>query len=177
MIYAWCLQSGLQPVDAADVGQDVFLAVARAIGDFRRDRPGDSFRGWLHTITRRKVIDKKRSALGATGVGGGNFREIINQIPDLDQESGPSEDHFSEPERVAILYRAIESVRGDFEARTVNIFLRCYLDGIPILEVAREFGVTRNVVYLAKSRVLQRLRETYQELLAFGDATIAQLDG
>jgi DNA-directed RNA polymerase specialized sigma24 family protein len=41
--------------DAADVSQDVFAAVARHIADFRRERPGDSFRGWLWTITRNKV--------------------------------------------------------------------------------------------------------------------------
>src|SRR5436853_6854235 len=66
MVYDWCLRAGLQPADAADVGQDVFMPVARAIGEFRRDRPGDSFRGWLYTITRRKIMYKRVSSVGAT---------------------------------------------------------------------------------------------------------------
>src|SRR5438094_6344454 len=44
LVYSWCLRAGLQPADAADVGQDVFTAVLRNIASFRRDRPGDTFR-------------------------------------------------------------------------------------------------------------------------------------
>src|SRR5262249_2315434 len=57
LVYGWCLRAGLQAADAADVGQEVFAAVARNIPSFRRDRPGDSFRGWLYVITRSKISD------------------------------------------------------------------------------------------------------------------------
>src|SRR5262249_48830287 len=59
LVYHWCLRHGLQPADAEEVSQEVFLAVARGIGDFRHDREGDSFRGWLRTITRNKVCDHR----------------------------------------------------------------------------------------------------------------------
>jgi RNA polymerase sigma-70 factor (ECF subfamily) len=50
----------LQAADAADLGREVFLAVAKGIASFRRDKPGDSFRGWLFGITRNKVVDHWR---------------------------------------------------------------------------------------------------------------------
>src|SRR5437764_1344254 len=74
LVYRWCRQHGVQAADAADVGQEVFQAVARRIHDFRRERPGDSFRGWLRTITRNKVRDYYRShpsELAAVGGEGG----------------------------------------------------------------------------------------------------------
>src|SRR5262245_64357028 len=59
-VYGWCRRAGVPEADAADVSQEVFAAVARHIDDFRRERPGDSFRGWLWTITRNKVRDHFR---------------------------------------------------------------------------------------------------------------------
>lgn len=49
MIYRWCRRTGVDDDDAPDVLQEVFLAVATHIGDFYRDRPGDTFCGWLRT--------------------------------------------------------------------------------------------------------------------------------
>ena len=51
LIYGWCRQCGLQAEDVADIGQEVFSAVAANQEGFRRDAPGASFRGWLWTIT------------------------------------------------------------------------------------------------------------------------------
>jgi hypothetical protein len=52
-VYVWCRGAGVPEADAADVSQEVFAAVARHLADFRREGPGDSFRGWLWTITRK----------------------------------------------------------------------------------------------------------------------------
>src|SRR5262249_6259988 len=71
VVYGWCRHKGLSPEDAADVRQEVFLAVARSIAGFRRERPGDSFRGWLWTITLNKVRSLRgRGANPAPAVGG-----------------------------------------------------------------------------------------------------------
>jgi RNA polymerase sigma-70 factor, ECF subfamily len=54
VVFHWCRQSGLTTSDAADVVQEVWMAVARNVAGFRREQPGDSFRGWLWTITRNE---------------------------------------------------------------------------------------------------------------------------
>ena len=70
-VYRWCRRAGLREADAADVGQEVFQAVAGAIGTFHHDQKGDSFRGWLRTITHNKVLDfDRRQPPSASGVGG-----------------------------------------------------------------------------------------------------------
>src|SRR5947208_2425676 len=55
LVYGFARRRGLQDADAADLTQEVFLAVARAAGRWRFDRGRGSFRGWLHGITRHKI--------------------------------------------------------------------------------------------------------------------------
>ena len=53
LVYSWARRWGLPAEDAADVVQEVFRAVVAHLGQYRRDRPGDTFRGWLWTISPR----------------------------------------------------------------------------------------------------------------------------
>src|SRR5262249_34024756 len=57
LVLHWCRGGGLREQDVADVFQEVFQAVAAHVANFRRERQGDTFRGWLRTITRNKVYD------------------------------------------------------------------------------------------------------------------------
>src|SRR5690349_19326563 len=54
LVLFWCGRRGLQGPDAEDIAQEVFAASAAGLGSFRRDRLGDTFRGWLRGITRNK---------------------------------------------------------------------------------------------------------------------------
>ena len=72
VIYRWCRWSGVRAGDVPDVVQEVFTAVATHIVDFHRQRPGDSFTGWMRTITRNKVYDHFRKAEGHPPAQGGS---------------------------------------------------------------------------------------------------------
>ncbi len=71
LIYRWCARSGLQGADVEDVLQEVLLAAATHLEGFRRDRPGDSFRGWLRVITRNMVLLHFRKSGRQPQAGGG----------------------------------------------------------------------------------------------------------
>jgi RNA polymerase sigma-70 factor (ECF subfamily) len=161
LLQRWCLQAGLQPADAADVKQEVFAAVARAIGEFRRDRPGDSFRGWLYTITRNKIRDRQRKVPEA-GIGGTDAQLRLAAIPADDSDEEPSAD----PDEERMLYRqALEIIRGEFEPKTWEAFWKVTAEGRSAADVATELGITPNAVYLARSRILHRLRAEFEELI------------
>jgi RNA polymerase sigma-70 factor (ECF subfamily) len=164
LVYRWCRQAGLQPADAADVGQEVFRAVARKIGDFRRDRPGDSFRGWLRVITQNKLRDHERKqAKEGGGVGGSDALRKLQQVPAQPRDS-PEPASDADEER--IVYRqALELIRAEFEERTWQAFSRVVMDGVRPADVAAELGLTVNAVYLARSRVLRRIREEFADLV------------
>src|SRR6266481_9460190 len=57
LVAAWCRRWGVAQQDVVDVVQEVFTAVARSLDRFRKERPQDTFRGWLATIARNKVRD------------------------------------------------------------------------------------------------------------------------
>src|SRR5437867_4186058 len=71
LVYQWCRRWDLRDQDIADILQDVFQAVATHIATFRKERAGDTFRGWLRTIARNKVHDHyRRLGREPGGVGG-----------------------------------------------------------------------------------------------------------
>ena len=162
LVYAWCRRAGLQPADAKDVGQEVFRAVARKLADFRHDREGDTFRGWLRTITRNKLRDlaaeSRRSPAGFGGTDGSN---ALDRLSAVDFES----DAELATERQLLYQRALEVIRTGFEERTWRMFWLTVVEDRPAEDVSRELGVTINAVYLAKSRVLRRLRNEFADLI------------
>jgi len=78
--------------------------------------------------------------------------------PDQESSAGP------EGERLLYL-QAIEMIRGEFEPTTWEAFWMVTVDGRKPADVAAALGVSRNAVYLARSRVLHRLREEFHELI------------
>jgi RNA polymerase sigma-70 factor (ECF subfamily) len=164
LVRSWCRRDGLQDADVDDVTQEVFRSVHRAITVFEREPHGGAFRGWLRVITRNAIRDwARRDAREAHAAGGSDAQTRLlavpnEPLPDPDGQADPDE------ERV-LLRRAVELLLGDFKEQTRLAFWRVVVDGYSPAEVARELGVKENVVYLAKSRVLRRLKEVYGGLL------------
>src|SRR3954452_19488825 len=57
LIYNYARKQGLQDADAADLGQEVFRAVAGSGGRLGDDPRRGLFRNWLFTLVRRKLSD------------------------------------------------------------------------------------------------------------------------
>ena len=159
-VTGWCRRAGVSAEDSADIRQEVFMAVARGIVGFRKDRPADSFRGWLYTITRRRVLDHWRRAARRPQATGGS--EVHDQLTDAPETVPPEPDGVETWEE---FQRGVQLIRGEFEERTWEAFWRVTIDGRTAVEVAAELGMTPGAVYVAKSRVLHRLREEFAELL------------
>ena len=163
LVYRWVRQAGLQESDAADVGQEVFMTVAARISDFRRDRPGDSFRGWLWGITSIKLKEffRKRGA-SPEAFGGTEAHARIEAVADQPPEESDA-DQVAQI-RSAVVHRALELVRVEFEEKTWRAFWRCTIDEQKSTDVAEELQMTPQAVRQAKHRVLSRLRLELDEL-------------
>ena len=163
MVYGWCQGAGVPTHDIADVVQEVFRAVAQSIDDFRRDRPSDTFRGWIRGITRHKVQDHWRSRpVEGRALGGSTALERLGDVAQFDASDG------EQPEISAtsqLVQRAVEHVRSEFEPATWQAFWRYAVDDESAADVAAAMGVSMNAIHQAKSRVLRRLREVLGDLL------------
>lgn len=159
-MYRWCRVSGLQPDDAANIVQEAFAAVARKLPDFRRERPGDTFRGWLRRIVDNKVRDhyrdtNKREDLAAGGTDAHQHLQNMTAVAETPpQESSAAAVSPIQTEQL----RQVHEVRDSVGERNWRLFWRVAVDGQSAVDVGREFGVTANTVRIVKMRVLRRLR-------------------
>src|SRR5262245_38436691 len=82
LVYGFVRQRGLQDADAADLTQEVFLAVSQVAGRWQYDPQKGSFRGWLFGITRHQLanfLQHRRPA--SVGSGDSNAQQRLEQHP------------------------------------------------------------------------------------------------
>jgi RNA polymerase sigma-70 factor (ECF subfamily) len=162
LVYRWCRRWDLPEQEIADVLQEVFHAVATHIASFRKEREGDTFRGWLRTIAQNKVRDHFRRVGREPGGAGGTDAQVrLSTLPA--PRSADEDDSRDELADRDVVDRALELIRGEFEQRTWQAFwLTAVEDRVP-KEVAIELGMSPGAVRVAKSRVLRRLRDELME--------------
>jgi RNA polymerase sigma-70 factor (ECF subfamily) len=155
LVYAWCLRSEMAAGDAADVMQEVFLAVWRGLAGFRHDDAGQTFRGWLRVIARNKITDHfRRESTRPRAVGGGS---ALDQ--NLDIRVADSTSSFEPGPIQSLLNQALAAIRAEFEPRTWQAFLLTALQGRSPAETAAELQMSQGGVRQAKYKVLRRLRQ------------------
>lgn len=164
LVYHWCRKLELPDQDAADIFQDVFQSLAAKISTFRKEQPGDTFRGWLRTITHNKVYDHfRRQGREPQAAGGTEANIRFSQLESLDRTADSDDEE--EQAYQQLVRRALELIREDFTPRTWQAFWRVTVDGQRPVDIAEELKMRPGAVRVAKSRVLQRLRQELGELL------------
>jgi len=170
LVYRWCRDSGLQDADAQDVGQDVLRSVTKAIADFDRRRGAGSFRAWLRVVTINKIRDLARRRQGqAAATGGSDANAAMHAFADPVSIADEASDAQVAVEQQQVLRRAIEALLADCEETTRQAFWRVVVERQNPGNVAKELGISINSVYLAKSRLLKRLRDEFADLIDMKD--------
>jgi RNA polymerase sigma-70 factor (ECF subfamily) len=162
LVESWCRRAGLRGADAEDVCQEAFAAAAVGLPGFRRDRPGDTFRGWLRVVTRNQIHLFFRRTHGAPkAAGGDDALRQLQQLPDPVATSAGED-----AEEVNTLFRrALDQVRGEFEEQTWRAFWLTAVEGRSPTALSEEFGISASAIRQSKSRVLRRLKQEMGELL------------
>lgn len=154
-VIAWCRDKGLNTADCEDASQTVFMKMIKGIHRFARTNRNQSLGAWLRRVAHRTTTDIHRE----------RGRKKIEYWADVEMALAAHQDHetsISSSSSFAWSYRvnhAIEKVKRECESRTWQAFEEVVINGRQPNDVAADLGVERNVVYLAKSRTLQRLRE------------------
>jgi RNA polymerase sigma-70 factor (ECF subfamily) len=163
VVYRWVRSAGIREHDAADIVQDVFQAVFTSLDRFRQDKPTDRFRDWLWTITRRRAIDLVRQrANQAAGAGGDEALALLSELPQRLPELPAGDEDSAHADLVR---RALELVRPEFAAHTWQACIQTAVDGRRPADVAADLEMTIGAVYVARSRVLKRLRQELDGLV------------
>jgi RNA polymerase sigma factor (sigma-70 family) len=146
---------GLRPAEKEDLVQDVLLAFFKQHDRFVYDRAKGRFRNYLRTIIdrcafkiirRRPPAEREISVLEADGVFlASDDNEKFNARWDRAWEQ-------------LVLQQALDEVRDLVKEQTYAAFRMYALDGIPPADIAEALGLSVASVYVAKNRVVERLR-------------------
>jgi RNA polymerase sigma-70 factor (ECF subfamily) len=163
LIHRLARNRGLQDADAADLTQEVLHAVAGSVGGLDYDPARGTFRGWLYTIARRKIHDFHDSRQRREqGSGDSATLQLLAEQPAQDED----EQRWERDYRQHVFNLAAEQVRGSFEPATWQAFWLLAVEGKSGAEAASATGISVGAVYVARSRVLARLKQRIQEIEA-----------
>ena len=152
LVCYWCRRANLSQDDIEEVSQETFRAVHASIGNFRHERPEDTFRGWLRQIVRSKISNlfaqKKRIPDAPGGSEAMRRLEQLPELPDADETSAVN----------SLYKRAMLLIEDKFEPKTWQAFLFVVIDGLDTETAGERLGMTPAAVRNARYKVLRELR-------------------
>ena len=157
-IMTWMLLAGVDSSDAPDLLLDVWRSVLISLKNFRREKPDDTFRGWLRTIAQRRIADYFESR-----------SQQPRNLPLAQLESLQSQNLLTDEiaanvsERVTLLQKYMQQVESEVKPNTWLVFQMHVIEERSVEEVAAILKIPTYSVYTSKSRVIKRLRELLQD--------------
>lgn len=153
LLHHWAHHLGMQNQDAADLVQDVFVVLVQKLPEFEYN-PKLGFRKWLRTV----LLNKWRTLCRQRG--------LVSALQTPEEVAAPEDTTFGEVEyRQHLVKRALELMQAEFSR---NMWKACWehvVAGRSAAAVAAELGIAEGTVYVAKARVLFRLRQELGGLL------------
>jgi RNA polymerase sigma-70 factor (ECF subfamily) len=163
LILGWLTRQGVPASDLEDLSQEVLLSVVKHLPGFQHSGQRGAFRCWLRTIFCSRTADYWRAIDANTQAqGGSSATAALQQIADPDSALNRQWDE--EHDRY-VVHCLLDLVEEEFEPITLQAFRRLALNGVSGAEAAQELGLSVAAVYVAKSRVLARIRQEAEGLI------------
>ncbi len=156
-LHRFVRRQGLQDADARELVQDVLLSVVQAVGHWQNDSTRAKFRTWLFRIARNRLIDvlskRQRQAVRS---GSSGLHAVV-------QPEGLVEQAMLAHRRELFRWAAAR-VKEQVQPVTWLAFWRTSVEEAAVADVAKELGITTGAVYIARCRVISRLKEELTKL-------------
>ena len=169
LIYAVALKAGLSDAEAHDVVQETVVGVAKQMREGGYDRTKSSFKSWLCTITKRRIVDhfrrrKPEELLRASRPTGDDSTgtDTIHNLPD--PASIEFETVWSEEWHKNLVDIAIERVKEQISPKQFQVFDLYVLKNMPLRRVTQILHVSATLVYVTKHRVNALIRREARRL-------------
>lgn len=150
LIHHWALQLVGNPNQAQDLVQDIFVTLLGNIAIISR-RPPKSFRAWLRTVTLNRCRDWLRHQKRQSNP------ELLARIEVATED--PTQLLTEQEYRTFVARAALKLMRDCFSEQTFAACWQSVVLGRPAKLIAADLGISQNAVYLARGRVLARLRQ------------------
>jgi RNA polymerase sigma factor (sigma-70 family) len=161
LLYGYFRRRGLQDADAGDLAQEVLGRVAAKAGELNYDRRRGTFRGWLLTLARHELADffARRQRNPAAD---GDDAALVQIPADGNPETERSDWDRQYEDQVFRL--AADRVRPCVDESTWRAFWLTAVEAQGGRQVAAALNMSVGAVYMAKSRVLARLKREVERI-------------
>jgi RNA polymerase sigma-70 factor (ECF subfamily) len=164
VLYRLARRQGLQHADAEELVQEALLAVARAVDRWVPDAQRGRFRAWLYRIARNLTTNfLTRPKHRVWGTGDTDMHRLLEAECDMDLQVTRT---FEIEYHREVFRWAAERVQSTVKQNTWQAFWLSTIDDLPVTEVARKLGMSVGSVYIARSRVMTRLRDEVRRIEA-----------
>jgi len=159
----WLSRHQLQPADVEDLLQEILVVVSEKLPGFVHTGQPGAFRAWLRTILTNRVRHFLRGQRHRQAVVVPQpLNDWLDQLADPDSTLSRQWDQEHDQHLVR---RLLASIQAEFSPTTWKVFQMLVLEDRSAAEVAQGLGLTPNAVYVAKARVLARLRVELRGLM------------
>lgn len=164
LVFRMARRQGLQPTDADDLVQEVFASVAKSVAQWLDRKDRGSFRAWLVRIARNAAVNfLTRRRHGTQGKGGEQSQSLLAGI---EATGGQLSSEFDLEYRREVFRWAADQVQSIVSSATWQAFWLTHMENRPIAETAKQLGTSEANVYIARSRVMARLKEMVKQFEA-----------
>lgn len=160
LILGWLSRQGVQARDLEDLSQEVLLTVVKHLPEFQHSGRRGAFRSWLRTIVCSRTTDYWRTveAHPEANSEAAILQDLADPESKLNRQWDEEHDHY-------VIQCLLDLVEREFEPVTLRAFRLLALEGVSGAKAADELGLSVSAVYVAKSRVLQRIRQEAEGLI------------
>ncbi len=165
VVWRMARRRGLQDADAQDVVQQVFLSISKSIDGWVPNDLQPPFRAWLTTIARNAITKALTRRPRDAATGSTSMVDLLNAQPDPQETTA---EILAEARKERVRWAA-EQIRSEFSEATWNVFWLTAIEGVPIADVAKSTGRSAGALYVARYRVIARLKEKVAEVSQLWD--------
>jgi len=157
LLIVWLRKYEVQSADADDLAQDILVSVSKNLVSFEHNGRSGAFRTWLRRMLVNRLRTFWRSRDRRPSIQGDS--SIEDRLAEFEDDASAMSQLWNRQHDLYVLKKLLELSRPGFSPETWLAFTRVALHGERPDFVAKETGMSLNAVFIAKSRVLNKLRE------------------
>lgn len=156
LISKWLGRLGAPSGDSQDLSQTILVVVVKKLPEFEHQGQAGSFRRWLKNITRNCLLEFWRARkFQPVATGKTSFQDSLNQLAD---ESSQLSQLWDQEYDQQVLATLLKQIQKEFQPTTWQAFQLVAIEGLSGKVAAEKLNISINSVFIAKSRVMARLR-------------------
>lgn len=163
LLRTWLRSYDVQANDADDLVQEVLLAVSGELKSFDHAGHPGAFRAWIKQILVNRLRKFWRGRGRRPEARGGS--DVERRLEQLEDPASQLSRIWNQQHDQFVLRQLLALVEPHFSPNTWKAFCRVALEGASADTVAGELELSLNAVFIAKSRVLSRLRQEAEGLV------------